>query len=144
MLASGAATTVTDIEAAYQVNVHGFGAESDPDNTTAYLRPDMGYEYDTVLECRSCHDPHGSANNFTLLQNVSSADGTKVIEGVVVAKVPTGGYDLRFFCGACHAFDSATHDVASMANTSTVTFPMDCTACHSHMETDGTTPSEGL
>ena len=124
--------------------MHGFGAESDPDNTTAYLRPDMGYEYDTVLECRSCHDPHGSANNFTLLQNVSSADGTKVIEGVVVAKVPTGGYDLRFFCGTCHAFDPATHDVASMANTSTVTFPMDCTACHSHMETDGTTPSKGL
>ena len=144
VLASGAATTVTDIEAAYQVNVHGFGAESDPGNTTAYLRPDMGYQYDTVLECRSCHDPHGSANNFTLLQDVSSADGTKVVKGVVVAKVPTGGYDLRFFCGACHDFNPITHDVASMANTSTVNFPMDCTACHRHMETDGTTPSKGL
>ena len=145
MLASGAATTVTDIQTAYQVNVHGFGAGNGA-TTTAYLRPDMGYLYDTVLECGSCHDPHGSANNYTLNQSIVSADRTKTIKGVAVAPVPGGGYDLRFFCSTCHLFDPATHDVASMADTSTVNFPTDCTAagCHRHMNAAGTQGSAGL
>jgi len=137
VLAESAATTVTDIQTAYSLNVHGFGAASGPTTTTAYLRPDMGYTYNTVLECRSCHDPHGTMNNYALQQNVVSASGNKTISGVAVAKVPGGGYDLRFFCNTCHLFDSATHDLPSMANTSTTTFPMNCTACHRHVRTNG-------
>jgi predicted CXXCH cytochrome family protein len=137
VLAESAATTVTDIQGAYSLNVHGFGTASGPTTTTAYLRPDMGYTYNTVLECRSCHDPHGTMNNYALQQNVVSASGNKTVSGVVVAKVPGGGYDLRFFCSTCHLFDSATHDLSSMANTSTTTFPMDCTACHRHVRTNG-------
>jgi predicted CXXCH cytochrome family protein len=132
VLASGGATSVIDIKTAYQTNVHGFGSASNSTTTTAYLRPDMGYQYGDVLECRSCHDPHGTMNNYALQNNVVSANGQKTINGVVVAPVPTGGYDLRFFCGTCHVFDSATHD--PMAKTSTLTFPTNCTRCHRHMK----------
>jgi hypothetical protein len=123
------------------VNVHGFGTPSDQSTVTAFLRPDMGYAYGDVLECRSCHDPHGTVNNYALQQNVSSANGLKTISGVVVAPAPGGGYDLRFFCNTCHLFDPATHD--SMAGTSTVPFPSNCTACHRHIKGDST-PSKGL
>jgi predicted CXXCH cytochrome family protein len=141
VLASGGATTVADIKDAYAINVHGQGQRSGSTTTTAFLRPDMGYHYGDVLQCSACHDPHGTVNNFALLQNVKSADGGKSISGVAVAPVPSGGYDLRFFCGTCHAWDSSTHD--SMAGTSTVSFPMDCTACHSHVRSNGT-PSPNL
>jgi hypothetical protein len=135
---------VANIELAYQRNVHGFGAESGSATTTANLRPGMGYGYDTALQCSSCHDSHGSVNNFALNQNVKSADGTRVIKDVVVAPVPGGGYDLRFFCNTCHVFDPATHE--SISGTSTATFPTDCTAagCHRHMEKGATQGSSGL
>ena len=144
VLASGAATTVADIELAYQRNVHGFGAETTSATTNANLRPDMGYTYDTVLECGACHDPHGSVNNYALRPNVASADGERVIKNVVVAPVPGGGYDLRFFCNTCHVFDSAVHE--SLSGTSTVSFPTDCTAagCHRHMNEAGTQGELGL
>jgi hypothetical protein len=104
----------------------------------------MGYAYDTVLQCNACHDPHGSANNYTLRTDVASADGSQVIEGAVVAPVPSGGYDLRFFCNTCHVFDPTTHE--SISGTSTVNFPMDCTAagCHRHMNESGTQGELGL
>ncbi|MDP1794931.1 MAG: cytochrome c3 family protein [Acidimicrobiales bacterium] len=144
VLASGAATAVTDIELAYQRNVHGFGAEPTSATTVANLRPGMGYTYDTVLECDACHDPHGSANNFALHTSVSSADGSQVIKNVAIAPVPGGGYDLRFFCNTCHVFDPATHE--SLSGTSTVNFPTDCTAagCHTHMNEAGTQGNLGL
>jgi hypothetical protein len=146
VLASAGATTVADIELAYQSNVHGAAAENTSATTNAFLRPDMGYRYDTELACDACHDPHASVNAFALRQDVSSAVGSKVVKGVVVAPVPGGGYDLRFFCNTCHVFDPATHDVASMANTSTVNFPTDCTAagCHRHMNEAGTQGIPGL
>ena len=132
VLASGAATKTANIEAAYQVNVHGFGSQSGATTTTAYLRPDMGYQYGDVLECRSCHDPHGTVNNYALQQNITSANGLKTIGGVTVAKAAGTGNDLRFFCSTCHLWESATHD--SMAGTSTVNFPTNCTACHRHIQ----------
>jgi predicted CXXCH cytochrome family protein len=144
VLASGAATSVTDIDLAYQRNVHGFGAENSSATTNANLRPSMGYSYDTVLECSACHDPHGSANNYALRTSVNSADGSQAIKGVVVAPVPGGGYDLRFFCNTCHLFDPTTHE--SLSGTSTVNFPTDCTAagCHRHMNEAGTQGNLGL
>jgi predicted CXXCH cytochrome family protein len=140
VLASGGATTVADIKDDYDVNVHGLGTPSSGTTVTAYLRSDMGYRYGDVLQCRSCHDSHGSVNNFALQQTVISADGDTTMTGVAVAKVPSGGYDLRYFCGTCHLFDPSTHD--SMAETSTVTFPTDCTSCHRHDV--GGVPSPGL
>jgi predicted CXXCH cytochrome family protein len=101
----------------------------------------MGYRPGAVLDCPSCHDSHGGVNNFALQQNVTSADGLKTIRDVVVPKVPSGGYDLRFFCGTCHLWDSTSHDAVTGAITST--FPADCTTCHRHIKSDGV-PSTGL
>ncbi|NTU70587.1 MAG: hypothetical protein HGB10_01995 [Coriobacteriia bacterium] len=138
VLGSNGATTVPDIENSYQTNVHGFGSRSDGTTTTAYLRQDMGYQYGDVLECRACHDPHGTVNNYALQQNIKSASGLKTVNGVMVVKAPTG-YDVRFFCNSCHLFDSQTHD--AIAGTSTVTFPMNCTTCHRHIKAGVPSPN---
>jgi predicted CXXCH cytochrome family protein len=136
---SNGTTMVANIEWAFSTNVHGYGKRSDASSTSEFLRPDMGYTYDTVLECRSCHDPHGTANNFSLQQSVVSAGGGKTIGGVVVTRAPSGGYDLRFFCSTCHLFDPETHD--SMAGTSTVVFPSNCTTCHRHLSSGVPSPN---
>jgi predicted CXXCH cytochrome family protein len=130
VLSRSGVTTTTDIEARYTVNVHGFASPSGSTTTTAHLRSDMGYSYGDVLGCRACHDPHGTANNDAVLDTVVSADGSKSIFGVLTYKIPAGGKDFRFFCNACHLWDSASHD--SRAGTSTVSFPTNCKACHGH------------
>lgn len=130
VLARGGLTVTSNIEAAYSVNTHGFASRSSGTTTTAYLRPDMGYKYGDVLECRACHDPHGTANNDAILNRVTSADGGKTIYGVLTYKIPSGGKDFRFFCQTCHIWDSASHD--ARAGTSTTTFPVNCKACHGH------------
>jgi predicted CXXCH cytochrome family protein len=112
VLARTAATTTTDIKTLYSVNVHGFGSRSAATTTTEFLRPDMGYTYGDVLECRACHDPHGTANGDAVRNDIVSASGDKVVQGVLTAKVAGGVKDFRFFC--------------------TVTFPTNCKACHSH------------
>ncbi|HET6351713.1 MAG TPA: YCF48-related protein [Coriobacteriia bacterium] len=129
------ATTTTDIQTSYQTNVHGFAMRSESTTTNAYLRTDMGYGYGDVLECRACHDPHGTTNADAIQDRVTSRDGSKVISGVLTTRVPGGGRDYRFFCITCHTWDSASHD--SRAGTSTVTFPMNCKACHGHMSLSG-------
>ncbi len=136
VLARGGLTVTSNIQAAYSVNTHGFASRSGATTTTAHLRPDMGYAYGDVLECRSCHDPHGTANNDAVLDTVRSADGSKIIYGVLTYKIPSGGKDFRFFCQTCHIWDSASHD--ARAGTSTTTFPTNCKACHGH--TAGTVP----
>jgi len=134
ILGQGGATTTVDIKSAYSTNFHGSGVTTDPVRTQSFLRPDMGYVAGTTLECRSCHDPHGTINAFALRQDVGSATGDKIINGVLVCNNTgtVGGYDLRFFCATCHLFDPATHD--SIAGTSTVLFPTDCTQCHRHVQ----------
>jgi predicted CXXCH cytochrome family protein len=139
VLGSNATTKVADIQTAFSVNVHGFGSQSGATTTTAYLRPDMGYTYGTVLECRSCHDPHGTANSYALQQNVTSADGDKTISGVVITRASGGGYDTRFFCNTCHIFDSTSHDLRSGASTGS--FPTNCTTCHRHIKSGVPSPN---
>lgn len=130
VLARSALTTTSDIEARYSVNTHGFASRSGSTTTTAYLRTDMGYAYGDVLECRSCHDPHGTANNDAVLDTVKSANGAITIYGVLTYKIPSGGKDFRFFCATCHVWDSASHD--TRAGTNTTVFPTNCKACHGH------------
>lgn len=150
VLASGAATTVPDIEAAYSTNVHGFGVPSDVTTAQAFLRPDMGYTTDTTLQCRACHDPHGTTNSYTLNTAAKSADGNTTVDGLLVFKIPAGsltptspvGYDLRFYCNSCHLFDPATHD--PMAGTDTTVFPNDCHRCHQHLDATRTSGTTGL
>jgi predicted CXXCH cytochrome family protein len=128
-------TTTSDIQTAYQVNQHGFGSRN-PATTTANLRPDMGYGYGDVLECRSCHDPHGTANDNAILETVKSANGSKSISGVLTYRISGGGKDFRFFCTACHVWDSASHDARASSitgvPTDTGTFPANCKKCHGH------------
>jgi hypothetical protein len=110
----------------------------------------MGYTVGTVFECRTCHDPHGTSNNYALQEQVRSATGNMTVKGLAVYRIapPSGtptepaGYDLRFFCNSCHLFDPATHD--PLAGTSTVSFPNDCTRCHKHMNSTGTAGSRRL
>jgi predicted CXXCH cytochrome family protein len=150
VLGSGGATRVVDIQAAYNMNVHGFGVASDPSIATAYLRSDMGYMVGDVLDCTVCHDAHGSSNDFALNANISSASANKTVSAMLVYRIPAGsitasspvGYDTRFFCSSCHLFDPATHD--PMAGTNTTQFgKTDCTSCHSHVGAGGA-PSSGL
>lgn len=151
VLATGGATTVTDIRDAYSVNVHGEGVSASSTVATARLRPDMGYQVNTTLECSACHEPHGTVNSYALRQNVVSADGGVSINGVLVVTIPAGstsptsaeGYDLRYFCSTCHLFSPADHDLlATGSSTSTLTASFtDCTRCHRHVRTNGTPTS---
>lgn len=140
VLGEHGATTVTDIKHAYlATNVHGLGPTSDPN---AHLRDDMGYKVGNALDCSACHDPHGTANAFGLVSTIKSADASISVSGLLVYKIPAGGYDLRFFCSGCHDFDPLTHD--PLAHWDTTQFgTTDCTRCHRHVNTDGTA-STGL
>jgi len=130
VLARNSVTTAYDMKTYYAANVHGFSQQSDGTTTSAYLRPDMGYKYGDVLQCRVCHEPHGAANSNGIRSDINSESGDKTISGVVTVRINGGGKDFRFFCNTCHVWDSATHD--AMAGTSTVGFPMNCAACHTH------------
>jgi predicted CXXCH cytochrome family protein len=147
------ATTAVDIKVAYGDNVHGAGVPSDPATAQANLRPDMGYAVGSVLECRACHDSHGSTNDFALNSSVTSANGATTLDGLLVYKIPAGsvtptspvGYDLRFFCSSCHILTPQTH--AALAPSDVVDlnrFPVDCTRCHKHMNASRTAGSTGL
>jgi predicted CXXCH cytochrome family protein len=136
VLARNAATSTLDLKTLYQTNVHGYGARSDGTTTTAFLRPDMGYKYGDVLECRACHDPHGTANGDAIQTDIVSASGDRTIRGVLTARLGGGVKDFRFFCNTCHMWDSASHDARVLAVRSvvvdTTVFPTNCSACHSH------------
>ena len=138
-LAANGSTQTADIESAYDENTHGYGEST---VTALYLRPEMGYSTGDVLSCDHCHDGHGTVNPKNLRQNIRSADGGTVVNGLLVAPVsadPLDGYDLRFFCGACHDISPERHLEASADSsagaTSIETFPMNCmgSQCHGHM-----------
>ncbi|HEY5540657.1 MAG TPA: YDG domain-containing protein [Coriobacteriia bacterium] len=135
VVGSGNATHTTDIKDVWSTSVHGSGAHAD----AAHLRSDMGYQAGGTLDCAACHDPHGTSNAFHLKESVSSATGSKTVDGLLVYKIPDsagGGYDLRFFCEGCHVFDPTTHQ--SLSGTDTVQFgSVDCTKCHRHITSGG-------
>lgn len=137
VLGRNATTSTLDVQTLYQTNVHGFGQRSDSATTTAFLRPDMGYKYGDVLECRACHDPHGTANGDAIQSEIVSASGDKTIHAVLTARLADGVKDFRFFCNTCHIWDSVSHDArASIVKgtpVDTTVFPTNCGACHSHV-----------
>jgi hypothetical protein len=139
-------TTVTNIQLAYQTNVHGFGTSTNP-AAQSWLRPDMGYLVGDVIDCGTCHDAHGTPNNYELRGDVKSATGGKTASGLLVYKIPAGsvtatspaGYDTRFWCASCHIITKASHDAAAGPGGPDLDqFPIDCNACHRHMNADGT------
>ena len=90
----------------------------------------MGYTTGMTLDCTVCHDGHGTVNTYALKQNVPSRTGGLVKSGLLVARVPGGGVDFRFFCNACHNLTVASH--VSHADISV--FPTNCmgSGCHQH------------
>lgn len=133
-LGSGGTTLSLDVQSAYQTNVHGFATATDG---LANLRPEMGYTTGITLQCSACHDGHGTVNTYALKQDVRSLDGTKVRSGLLVARVPGGGADFRFFCSSCHIITPAGHAAAAASKGMTVdisTFPTNCmgSGCHQH------------
>jgi predicted CXXCH cytochrome family protein len=140
VLGEEATTTAVDIEAAYNLNVHGFATSSNPTTATAMLRTDMGYAVGDTLDCTACHDSHGTTNDFSLLSEVKSQDGESSVSGLLVYRIPAGtitptspvGYDLRFFCSSCHVYDVKSHDERALTDT-TEFGKTDCTSCHSHV-----------
>jgi len=134
ILARGGETTTCDIQTAYETNIHGAGASIDT-SADAFLRADMGYVTDTVLDCSACHDPHGTSNNYALKDSVTSADGQMTESGLSVYRIPAGGYDTRFFCASCHIITPEAHTLAAPASGVDLNqFPIDCTSCHRHIK----------
>lgn len=132
-LGPGGISTTADIESRYSVNAHG---SADSTVTALYLRPEMGYAVGDTLGCDTCHDGHGTVNPMNLRQSVKSADGSTILNGLLVAPVssnPADGYDFRFFCGSCHDITPDRHFTAS-GGTSIAAFPTNCMAagCHGH------------
>jgi hypothetical protein len=140
VLGQNATTTVSDLKSVWSTQVHGDGVASDPTTTTAYLRPDMGYAVGDSLDCKVCHDPHGTMNNYGLNTTIVSADGNTRINGLAVYEIPAGsvtstspaGYDYRFWCSSCHLFDPKTHDAMAPGADTTVIGKSDCNQCHHH------------
>lgn len=138
----GGATVAPDVASTWGMSPHGAGVGSNPTTTTANLRPEMGFSYGDQLECRSCHQHHGSANMHMIRQDIRSADGDVTFNGIACVRIPAGalgpnspeGHDLRFMCGTCHVFNPLSHDERAgiEAPDSTAQFPYDCTTCHNH------------
>lgn len=137
-LGAGGATTLPDIARSYlatdsaetTLSPHGVGDSSyDLDGTPErYVRDSMGYQVGDVLTCETCHEQHGGANAFALRGSISSKDGSIVQRGLLVIKLPNDeGYDMRFFCSACHVMKASEHPTGPLSAQ-----PMDCTGCHSH------------
>ena len=112
---------MTNIALAYQTDVHGYGIT----DSSLVLDDSMGYAVGDVLVCNTCHEAHGTINNYNLRSSISSKDGTKTKEGLMIYKIAEGQYDLRYFCNGCHGRNHMGNNMA---------FPRNCTAsdCHSH------------
>lgn len=122
-LGPGATTSVANIESVWDTNFHGDG-----DSVSPQLDSSMGYSAGDELECGTCHDAHGSANRYALLESIPASGSATVAENLSVA--PAGsGWDLRFFCDSCHDLTPANHTAADISG-----WPVDCTAsgCHTH------------
>jgi hypothetical protein len=123
----GPTLPLPNITGTYASSPHGGGSGS------AGLDPTMGYGAGDVLTCDVCHDSHGSPNPFLLKTSVKSKDGSKTKGGLFVVTIADpqnpakNGYDLRFFCNACH-------DAGEMGNSSPL--PSDCVDCHPHNSTN--------
>lgn len=124
-LGPGGSDSVADIASVWSTNFHGGGGSVSPQ-----LDPAMGFSAGDELECKTCHDPHGSVNRFALLESIPASGSPAVAQDLAVA--PAGsGWDLRFFCDACHDLTPATHTAADISG-----WPVNCTAsgCHTHAQ----------
>jgi predicted CXXCH cytochrome family protein len=95
-------------------DVHGAADSSKTAGSPGLLDPyDYGMEQ---IECKACHDPHGSGNVYWIRTRVNDTEAI-TLEGTEAADRA----DWEGFCGACHTY---THD-------STETYDL-CVTCHFH------------
>lgn len=135
---------VTLLSVRFPASNHGDGEVT---NGSPALDAAMGYVNNDSLSCMTCHEPHGTINNYNLRSDVPAKNGTYPKSGRLLAYVltPTGDraaerYDVRFFCMSCHV---NTGTSPSQHFTDTVTdktlryFPTSCTNkdCHVHNTT---------
>ena len=94
------------------------------------------YGNDPELECRACHEAHGTVNIRNLRSDMAGKQGLVAID---LSNMGLGaGYDSRFWCMGCHQDCSASH--GTQAGKTWNTFPRDCTrgtACHGHQSGGG-------
>ncbi len=96
----------------------GAGPDNDKGDTVApYEDPDEEYNY--VLSCTDCHEPHGSPNEWLLRTSVNGKDNivTDRWEG-----------DWWNFCTACHVLTGGTDTY----HRDLYTAHPKCPACHEH------------
>ena len=120
---SSGTQTLTNIKQTFLSEQHGEGVAS----STLVMDPSMGWQRGDVVPCSACHEPHGTPNGWNLRSTVYSKDGTRKKEGLMVLKLPDGGYDFRYFCNGCHGRNH-------MGNRKS--WPTDCMSgnCHKHGE----------
>ncbi|MDA3937198.1 MAG: hypothetical protein PF636_10175, partial [Actinomycetota bacterium] len=131
------------LEYLFTQNNHGSANSMSP-----VLDPAVGYARGDTLSCMSCHEPHGTINNFNLRSDVIAKNGTSPKSNRLLVRIldssgnPTGAYDTRFFCFSCHVqtgSSPAGHFMTTKpAQPKTLYyFPNTCTdrACHQHGST---------
>lgn len=123
-LGTGGTSTTSNIKAVWDTNVHGDGDADDPQ-----LKSAMGFGPDNELDCATCHDAHGSSNEYALLESVEASGSAASADNLSVAPVSGGGWDLRFYCDSCHELTVENHTEADIS-----VWPTNCTAsgCHTH------------
>ncbi len=139
-----AGSLTKDIGLDWQARVHG----RDSANGAVLDQATMGYENGMTLSCMTCHEPHGTVNNYNLRSDVPNIDGEFPKEDLLVVQVldasgnpVADSYDTRFFCHSCHLHTAASPSGHSSTNLSQPknyrVFPNGCTdrACHSHEST---------
>lgn len=114
---------------------------------TPILDSASGYAYNDTLSCMTCHEPHGTVNNYNLRSDVLAADGSALTTSrLLVPRLdasgnPTGSFDTRFFCMSCHqrtTTNPPNHNSTQASQPKTFYyFPTTCTdrACHAHATT---------
>ncbi len=137
LLPTAAGQTLADL---FVLNNHGAAVSKAP-----VLDPAVGYVRGDTLSCMSCHEPHGTINNYNLRSDVVADDGTSPRTNRLLVRVvdasgnETGYFDTRFFCFSCHVQTTASPQghLSGTAAKDLNMFPNNCTdkACHQHGST---------
>jgi hypothetical protein len=95
-------------------DIHGEGESTRTAGSPGLLEP---YDYRMEqLDCKVCHDPHGSPNLYWLKTQINDSDNI-TISGIE----SSDREDWEGFCAACHTF---SHEPVAEYDT--------CVTCHFH------------
>jgi hypothetical protein len=83
-----------------------------------YSKGGVNEDFNYVLSCLDCHEPHGSPNEYLLRQEVN---------GVQIPNIISSTHRYYYFCLACHTVKTGMG--GHMPNPSDT---LDCWGCHRH------------